>query len=520
MQSLLICIIVFIWMQSVVIGTRLLETPEDISNYIFSHFGITERAKHVSDLNRKCNKWFVDKHKEEISNVNKLKGWFATKEYTNHLDEIGEMCPKLRMSEYFYMYLPEMLSHLQEHWMSDMIKDQEITQTLYEMKLFPLSLPEFNSDTSSLSDALRLLLLSSRALINYYVPNQCANTFLGELEYQPYSNGIAPFNYWANFIWLRPDSSIFRSDPNDAPIAYFTDFWPIYFSYLYEFYFSSLDQPHLKLRPSSVFHLEGLAKSNLLRLINEFHFIPWTSSSLKQIRNDFHACDVHEMYADFVRLDMSLHYIDKRTPGSDRYTFRTYLVIRSLEDHHCSIPEEFNAQIAFKWDLVQLCYWNWNTHRQAQYDKLVQILSGFVFHIDPFITAFVASYQGNHTNIARDLFGSDLMYNLWESNGLNMDDYEEGFKQLVINGVINRSRYYWCVNNIQNAAKEEISKLANDERLFDANALNLLIAGTKDTVHVEKEFLIESLLLLLDLRADWDVNQTKVMILTANETWF
>ena len=501
MAPLLVCVL--IWFE-IIIGSQLLEIPADITNYIFSHFDIIQKAKCIPGLNKDCNKYFNRKHQEEISQVKQLKEWFAENEYTNHLDEIGEMSQKLKMSELYHMNLPQMLSTLQEHWISDMRSDQDVTQTLHAMKLHPLGMMEFNTATSSLSDPLRLLLLASRALVNYFVPNVCANTFVGELEFRAYTNGIAPFNYWSNFIWLRPDPSIFTITPDgQLTVAFQTDLWPIYLSYLYEFYFSSLDKPHFALRAGSVFHLEGKAKSNLLRLINDFGLIPWTLSTLEQIRNDFHSCDVHEMYADFHRIDMSLHYINHQVSQSDRYTFRTYLIIRSLEDGHCSIPDEFNAQMAFKWDLVDLCFWNWNTYRQSQYDMLVQIISGFVVSIDPFVAAFVASYQGNQSKIENDSFGCDLMYRLWEANGLDLEQYEGTFKQLVINGIINRAKYYWCINSMLDEATEEISRLGYDERLFDANTLNLLISKTKDP-DTESDFLVECLLLLTELRSGWD----------------
>ena len=150
--------LISIWVDCIIgaDGSRLLETPADLTNFIFSHFDIRDRTKHVADLNKKCNKWYTEKHKEEIEDVEKLRHWFAKNEYKDHLDEISAVAPKLKTSEYFYMFLPEMLSSIHEHWISDVIKDEEVTSTLYDMKLFPLSIVEFNSATSSLNDSLRL----------------------------------------------------------------------------------------------------------------------------------------------------------------------------------------------------------------------------------------------------------------------------------------------------------------------------------------------------------------------------
>ena len=484
------------------IASRLLRIPEDVTHKIFSHLDINEKTKANASLSQYHYHYFNQTYGDEFQDVHQLKKWFADNDYIGHLDEIFTITQELELSELYHLFLPSFLSTLYTDWMANIRSNVELTETLNAMMLYPMSLHEFNwhEPVSGISDEMRLLVLASRALLNYFIPSSYANNKdLGILTYQPYIDSVEAFNYWSNYNWLRPDPSYFPQEPNSKSFCFQTNLWPIYFSYLYEFYFFALDVESNSLNAASVFHLEGKAKSNLLKLIRKYNFIPWSDRTLQRIRADFKSCDVHEIYADFYRIEKELHL---GLPLKDeRYMFRTYLIFHLLEEMNCSLPIDPVAQQSLKWHMVDLAYLNWNAFKQNAYELSIHILINMLSQTDQFLDDFVALGIS-----VRDPFASDLIYRLWQAKNVYVRGEMHGyFKTMIVNGVINRSKYYWFDRNDSVAAMQEISKLARDPRLFEQACLSVVINNAQEiNADPENEYVLNMVFVLTKLRPDWN----------------
>eukprot|EP01084_Bolivina_argentea_P086761 156785_1 len=250
---------------------HLLNIPTELQHCIFTNYlNVNDQIKCISTLNTKTYKHFIKAHGNEIQHVKQLNFWFYCGISSLHQAEIRQMTQELQLSELYNYYLPQMLTHLFYRWKKaipmKLSGKRIITASLDSMSLHSLDIHEFNCITG-LDDEMKLLLLSSRTLINYFIPTYYTNTDnnksvnLGNIKIHN-SETTTKFMYFENYPWLR-SLMIGQTVPRGPE-------WLLYMTYLYQFYFSYFDS-----NLHSIFHLDGTRKKKLLILINEYGFISW-----------------------------------------------------------------------------------------------------------------------------------------------------------------------------------------------------------------------------------------------------
>eukprot|EP01084_Bolivina_argentea_P064221 117161_1 len=438
-MNIMICLLCF----TSHIKCHLLDLPPDILSDILSNYlHINDRTQYISTLNRRCYRCLNSIRGREIhrSDIRNLSHWFSYGYSACHLNEIKFMIPRLKLTELYYLYLPKLLRNLFSDWMKKTLfcngmheskslnNNEALKETLNAMDLHPVSIITFNN-LSSIHDSTKLLLLSSRSLLNYFVPSYYANTNRknsGQIRY--YTN----VPYFRNFPWLSPDW-------DSAFDVYRLNEWSLMMTYLYEFYFIC----HIRANLRSTFYLDGESKNKLIILINKYGFIPWSKATIQSIRNKFKSCDIYKIYLEFnVRVLNKLALNIYMNPN--KIQFKTYLFI-NLKQNHCNVTlNQIEDQTgAFKREVLFLCWHNW--HYQSanwlnQYIDLVGILSELLKDEDRFIAEiFLDHYNNSH-------FREDTIYHLWKS-GVKLFSDPDGKIKRLLTKVINETKYTTMIAN-------------------------------------------------------------------------
>eukprot|EP01083_Nonionella_stella_P270378 915534_1 len=336
------------------------QLPVDLRNHLFSSFlNLKDRVRCIAPLNRECYNYYTHTHGRQVQDMKQLEEWLQPPQTTSHLNQIQDMMLSLKFSEILSIHLPTLLTQLNTAWSDGVLSDGDLVQTLHAMELRPLGIDEFKHNLTSLSFPLRLLLLSSRALINYYIPNYFANsdkqneTIVGLCRSDDGAAGIDSFTYWENFPWLRP----INEDPPDPAFSdclFETELWVHYLTYLYEFCFSQITRGSL----NSLFQLDGSAREMVKGLIENYGLIPWDKASVMDARSSFDSCNLFEIYVDFLRVERALN-LPSVWFTNYAVSFRRYLVLNLYAKDGCFFGVDVVQRQELKATILHLCYASW-----------------------------------------------------------------------------------------------------------------------------------------------------------------
>eukprot|EP01083_Nonionella_stella_P025440 70057_1 len=449
------------------------EIPAHLRNQIFSSFlDLKQRVRCIASLNRDCHNYYNHTHGKQVHDMKQLEQWFDPPQTTSHLDEIRDMMQSLKFSELLSLHLPTLLTGLHERWQDFSISNEDLVQTLHAMELRPLGMHEFLHNLTSLPCPVPLLLLSSRALINYYIPNYFANSdkenapMVGLCHTSDGAEAIESFQYWTNYPWLRPDVS--DDDPH-APAfdlcIFQTEHWVHYMTHLYEFCFTRITHGPL----NSLFHLDGSVRDMFKTLIDHYGFVAWNKASVEGARSSSYSCNLYEIYMDFVRVQRELALSPEWYTNYD-VPFRMYLMLNLDEQDACVYgyalqKRELKSQILY----LYFESWMYKKNVEREKEKLLRMVIRMYDKNDEAVLDILQPYY-NSTS-----FTNHFVYALWHSEkSVYFDRYDE-MKQLVIDAIVSKSKYYWFVELDKQKADDEISKLADDERLLGNGHLHSVL---------------------------------------------
>eukprot|EP01083_Nonionella_stella_P050711 134791_1 len=405
------------------------DLSDDLQHYqIFSSFlSLKERVRCIAPLNRKCNNYYNHAHGKQMQEMKQLEQWFNPPQTTSHLNEIRDLMESLKFSELFSLHLPTLLTQLNEQWDNFSISNEYLVQTLHAMELQPLGMDELMHNLTSLPCPLPLLLLSSRALINHYIPNYFANsdiikqndTMIGLSHSGDGTDAIDSFLYWTNFPWLRPNTS-------DALCMFQTEHWVHYLTYLYEFCFGRITHGSLH----SLFHLDGSTRDMFKILIEKYGFIAWNKASIDAARRRFALCNLFEIYTDFVRIERTMN-LSSAWHTNYSVPFRMYLVLNLYEQDGCIDGVDVFQRGELKSHMLSLYFESWTNVERGK-EKLLQMLISMYDDNDEAVFDILEPHYNNTS------FRNNFLYALWCSGKPVYFDRDSKIQRLITDAIISR----------------------------------------------------------------------------------
>eukprot|EP01084_Bolivina_argentea_P228471 385868_1 len=467
-----------------------------------SYLPLRQQIK-MRHLNHGCNDCFEQKNKFNIIQTKLLETIIQNNDIFNHaqLKVIQDISHNIQLTELYSNKLPNFIltCYYKLIDINNSMTGNEFALLMDALNLHSIAISEFDAPKyENLSSELRCLVLASRALLHHLAPTHHINI-----------NASSDID---EYPWL-----LFPNYKFDASIA--TEF-TVYFCLLYQYV---LDEYHTILSlPSldSMHHAEGIERANVLRLIDEFGFIPWNRKTIQVFinRTIIGITNVsYDYFDEFITDIMFMNLIINVTEKNDFiYEFRTNWMLFLLFNEMIHWEEDnensdiFSRFLCVERVIIELSQYNFDIGAYDKFEKLVYFLA-------------VKSPYRNYFNISNAIyydsfsgFYSSFIQLYTEFNG-DMYLKKCNNEQLAL--------YYKSISNYyffqQNDAQKFIDIRVAYCHLYDSNELINIIndcySYLEQSVTLEEQtlyFRTSSKLigLMLKCRDDWNIHNLTAVL--------
>eukprot|EP01084_Bolivina_argentea_P248344 415380_1 len=260
--------------------------PHELISDIFSTLPFDTKINSVSLLNKAGYNHFKSYHQQEIQLFQQLKHEIQFKCLNYASDKIRRITIDLQFSELYALQLPSLLKLIFN-------KKHEIDRIclLYKMNIHSMSMSELNvaQNQFNFSSELSILLLASRALLHYYIPDNSINIqTIPSYHIMRFPGTDQNYVYLDEYPWIVTILSNLFSDRR-----LLHDYWVIYMSYLYEVTFdlgyNNFDIPSLNsvFKHQKLYENDDYRKKETLRYFRYFGLILWHRKNINDLRAEF-----------------------------------------------------------------------------------------------------------------------------------------------------------------------------------------------------------------------------------------